>query len=344
MKAIIKEKPGPGAAVRNLEIPQPGPKDVLIRVKAGAICGSDVHIYEWDQWAQTVVPGLPQILGHEFSGEVVEVGKEVHHLQPGDHVAGETHIPCDNCYFCLTGQRHICLHMKVYGVHSQGIFSEFTTVPGPCAVKIPDDIPFVAAAMMEPCGVAVHGLSKGIVSGKTLAIFGCGPIGLFGVQAALAWGAAKVYAVDLSENRLQMAESFGAARSFHAVKDPLEKIILDETRGIGVDMVLEVSGNQKAYDQGLKILRKAGTFVIIGVAAKPIQLEIPTNIMYKEARLFGITGREMYETWHQVLNLVQSGKVNLEKVVTHQLPPEKLEEGFRVAKEAQHGKVAFIFG
>src|SRR4030067_1006355 len=131
MKGIIKEKPAPGAAVLNLEIPQPGPKDVLIRVKTGAICGSDVHIYEWDQWAATVVPGLPQILGHEFSGEVVEVGKEVHHLQPGDHVAGETHIPCDNCYFCLTGQRHICLNMKVYGVHSPGIFSEFTTVPGP---------------------------------------------------------------------------------------------------------------------------------------------------------------------------------------------------------------------
>jgi threonine 3-dehydrogenase len=234
--------------------------------------------------------------------------------------------------------------MKVYGVHSQGIFSEYTTVPEPCAVKIPQEIPFVAAAMMEPCGVAVHGLSKGVVSGKSLAIFGCGPIGLFGVQAAVAYGAAKVYAIDISENRLEMARSFGAIRVFNAAKDPLEKIILEDTGGIGVDMVLEVSGNQKAYDQGLRILRKAGTFVIIGVASKPIQLEIPTNIMYKEAKIFGITGREMYETWYQVSGLIQSGKVNLAKVVSHQLPPEKLEEGFKVAKEAQHGKVAFIFG
>ncbi|MDI6755465.1 MAG: alcohol dehydrogenase catalytic domain-containing protein [Thermodesulfobacteriota bacterium] len=344
MKAIVKEKPIPGAVLREMDIPRPGPKDVLIRVKAGAICGSDVHIFDWDQWAQKVVPGLPHILGHEFAGEVVEAGKEVHHLKPGDHVAGETHIPCDNCYFCLTGQRHICMAMKVYGVHSQGIFSEYTTVPEPCAVKISGEIPFVAAAMMEPCGVAVHGLSKGVISGKTLAIFGCGPIGLFGVQAAIAYGAAKVYAIDLSENRLKMAKSFGAYQTFAAGKDPVEKAILDETRGIGVDMVLEVSGSQMAYDQGLSILRKAGTFVIIGVAPKPIQLEIPTNIMYKEAKIFGITGREMYETWYQVSGLIQSGKVNLEKVVSHQLPPEKFEEGFKVAKEAQHGKVAFIFG
>ncbi len=344
MKTILKEKPGPGAVLKDIDVPKPGPREVLIRVKVGAICGSDVHIYQWDPWAQSVVPKLPQILGHEFAGEIVEVGKEVHHLKPGDHVAGETHIPCDNCYFCLTGQRHICLHMKVYGVHSQGIFSEYTSLPAPCAVKIPEEIPFPAAAMMEPCGVAVHGLSKGIVSGKTLAIFGCGPIGLFALQAAIAYGAARVFAVDISENRLKMAKSYGATKVFQAGQDPVEKIIMDETKGIGVDMVLEISGSQQAYDQGLKILRKAGTFVIIGVAAKPITLEIPTNIMYKEAKLFGITGREMYETWYQVTELVQSGKVDLEKVATHKLPPEKFEEGFKVAKEAQHGKVEFIFG
>ena len=344
MKTILKEKPGPGAVLKDIEVPKPGPREVLIRVKVGAICGSDVHIYQWDPWAQSVVPKLPQILGHEFAGEIVEAGKEVHHLKPGDHVAGETHIPCDNCYFCLTGQRHICLHMKVYGVHSQGIFSEYTTLPAPCAVKIPEEIPFPAAAMMEPCGVAVHGLSKGIVSGKTLAIFGCGPIGLFALQAAIAYGAARVYAVDISQNRLKMAKSYGATQVFLAGQDPVEKMILDETKGIGADMVLEISGSQQAYDQGLKILRKAGTFVIIGVAAKPITLEIPTNIMYKEAKLFGITGREMYETWYQVIELVQSGKVDLEKVATHKLPPEKFEEGFKVAKEAQHGKVEFIFG
>ena len=344
MKAILKEKAGPGAVVKEVETPKPGPKEVLIRVKVGAICGSDVHIYEWDPWAASTVPKLPQILGHEFAGVVVEVGKEVHHLQPGDHVAGETHIPCDNCYFCLTGQRHICQYMKVYGVHSQGIFSEYTTIPAPCAVKIPEEIPFPAAAMMEPCGVAVHGLSMGTVSGSTLVIFGCGPIGLFAVQSAVAWGARKILAVDLSENRLNMARSFGATKALHAVKDPVEKIVLDETGGIGADMVLEISGNQKAYDQGLKVLRKAGTFVIIGVAAKPIQLEIPTNIMYKEAKLLGITGRLMYQTWNQVSNLMQSGKVNLEKVVSHKFEPERFAEGFQIAKEAQHGKVEFIFG
>jgi len=343
MKAIVKDKPGPGAVLSDMEVPKVGLKDVLIRVKAAAICGSDVHIYEWDSWAQSVVPKLPQILGHEFAGEIVEVGKEVHHLKPGDHVAGETHIPCDDCYFCLTGQRHICLNMKVYGVHSQGIFSEYTSLPAPCAVKIPQEIPFPAAAMMEPCGVAVHGLSKGVVSGKTLAIFGCGPIGLFALQAALAYGATRVYAVDISVNRLKMAQSFGATKAFNGEKDPLEKIILDETRGIGVDMVLEISGSQRAYDQGLRILRKAGTFVVIGLPSRPIQLEIPTNVMYKEAKIFGITGREMYETWIQVIQLIQSRKVNLEKVVTHQLAPEKFEEGFKAAKEAQHGKVEFIW-
>jgi threonine 3-dehydrogenase len=343
MKAILKEKPGPGAVLKEMEIPKPGPKEVLIRVKVGAICGSDVHIYEWDPWAQSVVPRLPQILGHEFAGEVLEVGKEVRTVKPGDHVAGETHIPCDRCYFCLTGQRHICQFMKVYGVHSQGIFSEYTTVPEPCAVKIPEEIPWTAAAMMEPCGVAVHGLSKGIISGKTLAIFGCGPIGLFALQGAFAYGAFRVYAIDVSENRLKMAQSYGATKTFRAGKDPLEKVILEETQGMGVDMVLEISGAQQAYDQGLRLLRKAGTFVIIGVAAKPIQLEIPTNIMYKEARIFGITGREMYETWNQVIELIRSKKIELEKVATHKLPAERFEEGFKIAKEAQHGKVEFLF-
>ncbi len=343
MKAILKEKPGRGAVLKNIDIPKPGPREVLLRVKVGAICGSDVHIYEWDAFAQTVVPKLPQILGHEFAGEVVEAGKEVRHLRTGDHVAGETHIPCDNCYFCRTGQRHICMDMKVYGVHSQGIFSEYTTLPEPCAVKIPNHLPFTLAAMMEPCGVAVHGLSKGTVSGKTLAIFGCGPIGLFAVQAAVAYGAGRVYAMDVSETRLKMAASFGASRTFSADKDPFAQTILEETNGVGVDMVLEVSGSQQAYDHGLKILRKAGTFVIIGVPSRPIQIEIPINVMYKEAKLIGITGREMYETWHQVVALVRSEKVDLEKVITHKLPPEEFEKGFQVAKEAQHGKVEFIF-
>lgn len=343
MKAIIKEKVGKGAVIKDIPIPKPGPKEVLIKVKMGAICGSDVHIYNWTEWAQAVVPSLPHILGHEFAGEIVEVGKEVSNLKPGDHVAGETHIPCDNCYLCLTGQRHICQFMKVYGVHSQGIFSEYAVLPEPCAVKIPREISIPVATMMEPCGVAVHGLSQGIVSGKKLTIFGCGPIGLFAVQGAVAYGASRIYAVDISENRLQMAKSFGATKVFHAERDPLEKVILEETNGLGVDMVLEISGQQKAYDQGLRILRKGGTFVIIGVAAKPIQLEVPTNIMYKEAKLFGITGREMYGTWYQVIDLVQSGKVDLEKVITHRLPPEKFAEAFQIAMEAQHGKVAFIF-
>lgn len=343
MKAIIKEKIGKGAMLKEISIPQPGPKEVLVKVKMGAICGSDVHIYNWTEWAQAVVPSLPHILGHEFAGEIVEVGKEVSNLKPGDHVAGETHIPCDNCYLCLTGQRHICQHMKVYGVHSQGIFSEYAVLPEPCAVKIPKEIPTSVATMMEPCGVAVHGLSQGIVSGKKLTIFGCGPIGLFAVQAAVAYGASQIYAIDISENRLQMAKSFGATKVFHAERDPLEKIILEETNGLGVDMVLEISGQQKAYDQGLRILRKGGIFVIIGVAAKPIQLEVPTNIMYKETKLFGITGREMYGTWYQVIDLIQSGKVDLEKVITHRLPPEKFAEAFQIAMDAQHGKVAFIF-
>lgn len=343
MKAILKEKIGEGAVLKDIEIPKPGPKEVLIKVKMGAICGSDVHIYNWTEWAQAVVPSLPHILGHEFAGEIVEVGKEVRRLKSGDQVAGETHIPCDNCYLCLIGQRHICQHMKVYGVHSSGIFSEYAVLPEPCAVKIPKEIPLPVATMMEPCGVAVHGLSQGIVSGNKLAIFGCGPIGLFAVQAAIAYGASCVYAVDISENRLKMAQSFGASKTFHAEKDDLEEIILEETNGYGVDMVLEVSGQQKAYDQGLRILRKGGTFVIIGVAARPIQLEVPTNIMYKEAKLVGITGREMYHTWYQVIDLIQSGKVHLEKVITHKFLPENFPVAFKVAKEAQHGKVAFIF-
>jgi len=343
MKAIVKEKPGHGAALRDVEMPKPGPKDVLIKVQAGAICGSDLHLYEWNDWARTLNPSLPHILGHEFAGEIMEVGKEVHLLKPGDHVAGETHIPCDNCYFCLTGKRHICSNMKAYGVHTTGIFSEFTTIPEPCAVKIPEEIPYTTAALMEPFGVAVHALSMGVVSGKTLAIFGCGPIGIFAVQAAVAYGAEKIFAIDLSDNRLKMAKSFGATKTINPTQNDPESIILEETKGIGTDWVLEISGSQRAYDQGLSVLRKAGTFAVIGLPSKPIYLDVINHVMFKEAKILGISGREMYETWYRVLGLIRSGKVDLEKVITHRLAPEQFEEGFLIAEKARDGKVEYLF-
>jgi threonine 3-dehydrogenase len=342
MRAIVKSKPEVGAEYRkDWPIPQIGPKDLLVKVKASAICGSDVHIWNWTPYAQARLK-LPMAFGHEFCGEVVEMGDRVENLAIGDLVAGETHIPCQQCYQCKTGLEHICQNMKILGIHTEGAFADYMAMPAVCAWKLPKGFNPELGAILEPIGVGTHGAMVGPVGAKTVAVLGCGPIGCFAIGVVKACGALKIYATDVSDMRLEIAKKMGATITYNADKVDATKEILKATNGCGVDVVLDVSGAPGAIKTGINVVRKAGRFTFVGIPDQQIVLDIPNEFIYKETQVQGVTGRVMWETWYQVTNLLSSGLLNVEPVITHRYPLEQFKEAFENVKDRQGGKVLFL--
>ena len=343
MRAIIKPSAAPGVALaKDWPIPEPGPKDLLVKVKAAAICGTDTHIYEWTPYAQSrVKPPTP--IGHEFCGEVVEVGSAVSGFQPGDLVAGETHIPCEVCYLCRTGQPHICQNMLILGIHTPGVFAEYALLPAVCAWKLPKGFDPEIGAVLEPMGVGVHGALLGPLHAANVVVLGAGPIGALAAGTAAACGAKKVMVSDMEDVRLEMARSLGATHLYNARRDDVLAEVRKETDGYGADVVLEVTGVPAVMESALKLCRKAGRVTFIGLPSEPVTIkDFSNDVIYKEIKVSGITGRTMYETWFQVTNLIESGKVDPKKVITHRLPLESYEEGFRAARDRSGGKVVFL--
>ncbi len=342
MRAIVKSKPEVGAEYgKDWSIPQIGPKDLLVKVKASAICGSDVHIWNWTPYAQARLK-LPMAFGHEFCGEVVEMGDRVENFVIGDLVAGETHIPCQQCYQCKTGLEHICQNMKILGIHTEGAFADYMAMPAVCAWKLPKGFNPEIGAILEPIGVGTHGAMVGPVGAKTVAVLGCGPIGCFAIGVVKACGALKIFATDVSDMRLEIAKKMGATKTYNADKVDVTKEILKETDGCGVDVVLDVSGAPGAIKTGVNVVRKAGRFTFVGIPDQQIVLDIPNEFIYKETQVQGITGRVMWETWYQVTNLLSSGLLNVEPVITHRYPLEQFKEAFENVKDRRGGKVLFI--
>jgi threonine 3-dehydrogenase len=342
MRAIVKNKPEVGAELRkDWPIPQIGPKDLLVKVKASAICGSDVHIWDWTIYAQARLK-LPMAFGHEFCGEVVEMGDRVEGFAAGDLVAGETHIPCGKCYQCKTGLQHICQDMKILGIHTEGAFAEYMAMPAVCAWKLPKGFSPELGAILEPIGVGTHGAMVGPVGAKTVAVLGCGPIGCFAIGVVKACGALKIYASDVSDMRLEIAKKMGATVTYNADKVDVTAEILKETNGCGVDVVLDVSGAPGAIKTGVNVVRKAGRFTFVGIPDQQIVLDIPNEFIYKETEVKGITGRVMWETWYQVTNLLSSGLLKVDPVITHRFPLEGFQEAFENVKHRRGGKVLFI--
>ena len=342
MRAIVKSKPEVGAEYRkDWPIPQIGPKDLLVKVKASAICGSDVHIWNWTPYAQARLK-LPMAFGHEFCGEVVEMGDRVEGFAMGDLVAGETHIPCQQCYQCKTGLEHICQNMKILGIHTEGAFADYMAMPAVCAWKLSKEFNPELGAILEPIGVGTHGAMVGPVGAKTVAVLGCGPIGCFAIGVVKACGALKIYATDVSDMRLEIAKKMGATITYNADKVDATKEILKETNGCGVDVVLDVSGAPGAIKTGINVVRKAGRFTFVGIPDQQIVLDIPNEFIYKETQVQGVTGRVMWETWYQVTNLLSSGLLNVDPVITHRYPLEQFKEAFENVKDRRGGKVLFI--
>jgi threonine 3-dehydrogenase len=322
-----------------VKIPELGPEDVLVKVKATALCGTDLHIYEWSTWAQNAGIEPPLIMGHEFSGEIVDFGSAVVDLIPGDYVAGETHIPCGKCYQCKNGQQHICGNLRLYGVHTNGCFAEYTKIPAICARKIPSSISPEIGAVLEPLGTALRTSLEIKVSGKNIAVIGCGPIGLFVVASSRAMGPATIIATDVVNERLQLSKELGADASLNPTKEDMVDEILKMTKGVGVDAFIDASGSVEAIKQGFKSLRKGGEVALIGLPSEPIELNLGSDIVFKEAKIIGIHGREMFRTWTKMENMLDKGLLNIDPIISHVKPLSKFEEAFDLIKTGKGCKV-----
>jgi len=342
MKAIVKNNPGKGADLVEYPIPLLQGDQVLIRVKAASICGTDLHIYNWNDWAINAGIKMPIVLGHECCGEVVEVGPSVKTLKAGDYVACETHIPCGRCYQCNNGLQHICSDLKLYGIHMNGCFAEYSKISERCAIKISDKINPKIGAVLEPLGTAIRACIEIEASGKNVAVIGCGPIGLMAVNALKAFGTANIIAVDVNELRLNIAKKVGATHIVNPVEVDPAKYIIEITKGIGVDAFIDASGNNRAIVSGFESLRKGGMAALIGLPSKPLEIELVSKVIFKEARIVGIHGRKMNESWTTMLNLLDMDLLNIDPIITHVLRLEDFEKGFEILSNGTGGKVILV--
>ena len=339
MKALLKTEPTRGAELLDVPITQIGPDDLLVRVQAAAICGTDNHIYEWTPWAEERLH-LPMIFGHEYCGEVVEVGANARGFAVGDMVAAETHIPCLQCHQCRTGRQHTCEQMQIIGVHVDGAFSEYARLPVACAWKLAPGTSPDLGAILEPIGVAANGLFKDRVDGASLAVIGCGPIGLFCAQMALAAGARRLFVTDVSEYRLSMARRIvPEATALNPLHDDVRAAVDEATSGRGLDVVIELSGSGPGTVQAFDLLAKGGRVSLVGLPAKPITLEMTSAIIYREAVVYGSTGRLMWDTWYRVEGLLRENKFDPTPVITHRFPLAEYEKALELTLSGNAGKV-----
>lgn len=342
MKALMKTRAASGAELIEVDIPSIGPNDVLVKVKAASICGTDVHIYTWDPWSQGRIKP-PMIFGHEFAGEVVAIGQQVTSVQVGDYVSAEGHFVCDTCIQCRTGQAHICQRVAILGVDTNGCFAEYVAIPEKNIWHNDPETPPELASIQDPMGNAVHTVfAGGDVVAKRVLVVGCGPIGIFAVAVAKAAAAAEVYAMEVNEYRLELAQRLGANRVINPTKEDPVQVIMELTGGTGVDVMLEMSGNPRAIDQGFKALRYGGRAALLGLPSQPIEFDLSDNIVFKGAEVYGVTGRRMWDTWFKMKGLFKSGLLNVGPVITHKFPLEEFEKGFELMISGNCGKIALI--
>ncbi len=342
MKALVKDKPVRGATLTDRPLPRFGENDLLVRVRAAAVCGTDIHIYQWNEYASSRIK-LPLLFGHEYAAEVVEVGKNVGHFKKGDRVAAETHVPCGHCFQCTTGLQHVCQDMKILGVHLDGAFSEYSVLPAVCAWKLDRAISDEIGATMEPFGIGVHALSKTKPAGKKVMVYGCGPIGIYAQMVAKFSGAECVIGVDVSKERLALAKRMGTDVVLNAKDVSVADEVTKLTRGFGVDIVVELTGNKNAVNEASKPLRRGGDMVLVGLYSGAVEWDLVNNVIYKEANVYGVTGRIMWDSWWTAQGILLSGKVDVAPVITHTFGLCDYDQAIQTAESASGGKVVFKF-
>ncbi len=344
MYAVVKDRRAPGAAIKNVSKPEIKSDEVLVEVKAASICGTDVHIWDWNWWAQERIKP-PIIIGHEFCGEVVEVGENVKTIQEGDMVSAETHIVDGTCYQCRTGRMHVCRNTKVLGVDRDGAFTEYVAIPEMNAWKNDPNLDPMIASIQEPLGNAVHSAMPEScvddIGGAYAAVMGCGPIGLMSIAVLKALGARKVFATEISPYRMKLGREMGADMVLNPMEEDVVAAIMEATEGRGVDIVLEMSGAPSAVRQAFEILTPGGRISLLGILDRPIEIDLNNLVVFKAARVYGITGRRMFETWYQVKGLLSKPdfREKIAKIITHRIPMRDIAEGIELLHEKQAAKV-----
>src|SRR5215470_711655 len=338
MKALRKMLAARGLSMESAQVPAIGPTDVLVRVKTASICGTDLHIYGWDRWSQGRIKP-PVTLGHEFCGVIEKVGNEVAALKAGDFVSAEMHVNCGHCHQCRVGEAHICPNVKIIGIDQDGAFADFVKIPSANIIKLDASIPDHYGAILDPLGNAVHTVLAGAIAGQSVLVTGCGPIGLMSVVVAKACGSSTVFATETNEHRRAMAKKMGADVVLNPASEDAVARILTETNKTGVDVLLEMSGNPTAIQQGFKALRAGGRASLLGIPTENVPLDLVNDVIFKGATVQGIYGRRMYETWVKMLALLKAGRLNLEPLFGEREPLEKFESAFAKLQGGLPGKI-----
>jgi threonine 3-dehydrogenase len=345
MRALVKETAGPGIVLREVPVPACGPSEALIRVHHAGVCGTDLHIWEWDSWASKRLKP-PVIVGHEFAGEITQLGSEsgaAGLLAVGDLVTAEGHIVCGHCLQCRLGAAHLCRRTQIIGVDRDGAFADYIVMPASNVMKL-DGIPTEIGAIMDPMGNAVHTVLEAEVPGSTVLVLGCGPIGCFAIGVARAAGASLVIASDLNPKRLELARAMGAQITLNPKHDDVVARVREVTGGDGVDLVCEMSGHPSGHAQALAAARMGGRVNLLGTPSRTTEVDFARDVIFKGLTLYGVTGRKMYQTWHQMLRFLRAGQVDPRPVITHRFPLEQIADAIQVIKDGQAGKVILEVG
>jgi len=336
MRAIAKLRAGPGLQLTEVPVPRPGINDVLIKIKKTSICGTDVHIYNWDHWAeQTIKP--PMVIGHEFVGEIVATGDNVQGFKPGDLVDGEGHIVCGVCRNCLAGRRHLCKDTKGVGVNRDGAFAEYLCLPASNAVHVDPAIPLDVLSCFDPLGNAVHTTLQWDLVGEDVLITGAGPIGCMAVAIAKKSGARKIVVTDLNPSRLALAQRMGATRTVDVSHENLHDVQHELGMKEGFDVGLEMSGSPAALATMIDNMTHGGRIALLGIMTDQAAIDWH-KVVFNMLTIRGIYGREMYETWYKMTALIQSG-LDITPVITHRFPFTEFEQGFELMRSGRSGKI-----
>jgi threonine 3-dehydrogenase len=338
MRALRKLGPGPGFDLVDIPIPEVGPEEVLIEVRATSICGTDLHIYEWNPWAADHV-SPPITVGHELTGVVVDRGANVIEPEIGQLVSAESHVVCNICAWCRTGQGHLCPKTQILGVHRDGAYAEYVVVPAQNAWPDPPNMSLSIASLQENFGNAVHTATVPSIAGRKVLVTGSGPVGAMAIAVAKALGARAVYATDISDYRLDLATTMGADRTINPLREDVAAVIAEATESEGVDVLLEMSGAPSALEAGFAALKPGGEAALLGLTSEKFPFDIDDNIIFKGATVYGIVGRRLWQTWLEMRGLIRSGAVDLAPVITHRFALDDYEKAFELMQSGECGKV-----
>ena len=343
MRAIRKMSDDKGLSVCSIPVPTPGPEDVLVYVEAASICGTDLHIWNWDAWSQRRIKP-PLTLGHEFCGTIVAVGDKVREARLGDYVSAESHVTCGMCYQCRTGQAHMCPNTEILGVDREGAFANYVVVPEKVIWQnVREKLPPEIATLQEPFGNAVFATMHQDLSGQSVAVLGCGPIGLFTIGISKAVGAKDIFASDIHPMRIELARQMGASEVFNATDDgDIVTKMVEANGGYGVDVVLEMSGAPSAITTAFRVVRNGGTVILFGIPAKPVEIDVAENMIFKNLTVRALNGRRIFDTWYKTRWLLESGVVDLRPLITHRIGMDGINDALAMLHRGDACKIVIL--